>query len=224
MRESSRYRRIWFLGDSLTAGYDASEESLCFRSLAALLLEGVLGEVMSFSANQYGGTVNDGVRQALADLGFMPDVAVIQFGENDRPYSPDFAVAYARLIAQLRREGRRTLVAAFSVWAPSPDTDSLSTNADIRELVEEAGGVFVDIQAAASDPVNRQAGRDVSWLNDSGHTLSDGFHPNDAGHRALAEGLVSALAPKLKAGPTRLSASVRPEASVRTAATGRPAA
>ncbi|MCC6483822.1 MAG: SGNH/GDSL hydrolase family protein [Armatimonadetes bacterium] len=226
MRARFHYRRIWFLGDSLTAGYDASAESACFRTVATASLQAAAllqdaGALVIHSANQYGGKVKDGVRQAIAEASFAADIAVLQFGENDRPYAVAFPEQYARLIAQFQREGRRPLIVAFSIWAPTPDAYSAAVNADIRALVETSGGAFVDIQAAASDPLNREEGRDVTWLGDEQHTLSDSFHPNDRGHAKMATALIDALSPWTAAGPRRLAASGRQSSQTRGAAAER---
>lgn len=213
-RETPLRRRIWFLGDSLTAGYDASSAQNTF---VALFRQAYAGDHPSFvyhSANLYGGRISDGLRQAKAEASFNPDVAVLQFGENDRPWTTGFREAYQGLILELYRAGRHPLVAAFSVWDPSGN-DSAKMDPDIRELVAEAGGVFVDISQAAAEPAHRQAGRDVSWLNDPQHLTSDSFHPNDAGHDRMAEVLLAALKEILKSPVARDTASGRVRVSGR---------
>lgn len=218
MRARAVYGRVWFIGDSLTAGYDAESAQASFPAVAAAALAamrpGSAANVLN--ANQYGGRVADGIRQALADLSFLPDLVVLQLGENDRPWSLAFTAAYAILIEQLHREGRRPLVAACSVWDPNADEDYALMSADIEGLVTAAGGVFVPLTAACEDPANRQAGRDVSWLNDPEHTVSDDFHPNDAGHAAIARALVAALGPRVLEGPGRLPAQGRKTAAERS--------
>lgn len=201
-------RHIWFLGDSLTAGYDASSAQ---NSFVALFRQACVGDGLSLvfhSANLYGGRIGDGLRQAKAEGSFSPDVVVLQFGENDRPWNLSFKDAYQGLVRELFRGGRRPLVAAFSVWDPS-GSDSALMDQDIRELMTEAGGVFVDISKAAAEPANRQAGRDVSWLNDPQHLTSDSFHPNDAGHARMAEALLAALNNILRRPVPRYPASGR---------------
>mgnify|MGYP002682149522 FL=1 len=212
MRARPVYRRVWFIGDSLTAGYDADSGQQSFASHATAALRSVRGGTAAsvLNVNTCGGTVADGTRQAMAELSFLPDIVVLQFGENDGPYGAGFAAGYARLIGQLWREGRRPLVAAFSVWNPHTDADYSRMSADIERLAREAGGVFVSLDQASGDAGNREAGRDVSWLNDAGHTLSDSFHPNSAGHAAMAAALAAALHPFVVAGPPRRTALPRP--------------
>lgn len=213
-RERPLRRRIWFLGDSLTAGYDASSAP---NSFVGLFRQACAGDGLSLvfhSANLYGGRIGDGLRQAKAEGSFAPDVVVLQFGENDRPWTSGFKDAYQGLVRELFRGGRRPLVAAFSVWDPS-GSDSVLMDQDIRELMTEEGGIFVDISGAANDPENRQAGRDVSWLDDPLHLTSDSFHPNDTGHARMAEALLAALKDILRRPIPRYPASGRVRVSGR---------
>jgi len=208
-RRRAGYRRVWFLGDSLTAGYDAGSAAAAFPAAAALALrakqEGC-AEVVH-NANRFGGRVQDGIRAVMADAGFLPDLVVLQFGENDHPWDLAFRARYRRLVSLFLRCGARPLVAAISVWDPSASDSARSMNADIRDLVEVADGVFVHVTDAAA-----QAGRAVDWL--SPERISDGFHPSDSGHAEIAHRLVETLEAEVASGPARRQASARRAARV----------
>ena len=68
-RRRGSYRRVCFLGDSLTAGYDASAAAASFAAIAADAFR-EMGAEATANLNRSGGKVEDGVRQALADLRF----------------------------------------------------------------------------------------------------------------------------------------------------------
>jgi lysophospholipase L1-like esterase len=217
MRDTFHYARVSFFGDSLTAGFDAESLAATYVSQAVTGLRALDAKaaLTYASGNQYGGKVTDGIKQALSDLSHCPDLVVLQFGENDGPYTTTFREQYAALIAAVRRDGQRPLIAAFGVWDPHQDPNFIEMSQDIKQLALAENGVFVDITEASADPANRGAGRNVGWLNSSGHELSDTFHPNDLGHAAMAAALLEAVANHIVHGPARLAAKAREPAAVR---------
>lgn len=213
-RRRAGYRRVWFLGDSLTAGYDAGSAAAAFPAAAAQALrakQAGCAEVVH-NANRFGGRVQDGIRAVMADAGFLPDLVVLQFGENDHPWDLAFRARYRRLVSLFLRCGARPLVAAISVWDPSASDSARSMNADIRDLVEVADGVFVHVTDAAAQARAVQAGRAVDWLSPG--RISDGFHPSDSGHAEIAHRLVETLEAEVASGPARRQASARRAARV----------
>ncbi len=216
-RAKRAYARVWFLGDSLTAGYDADSSGGCFAEVTAAALRAMKGgtAVEVLRVNAYGGKASDGLAQALAGLEFTADLVLLQYGENDRPYAQAFRDTYERLAAQFGRDGRAPLIAALSIWSPTYDADAEAMDEGIRDVVEGAGGVFVSVRPAAAEAANRSAGRDVSWLGDAQHATSDAFHPNSAGHAAIAELLADALRALVRKGPPRAIAADREQADRR---------
>ena len=167
------------MGDSITVGkgvgYDASY-------------------VYLLSVN-WGKTVyNEGVNGALSSDGaywidsllarYNPKYITIFFGANDNGFYPiDWTIGNLRyMIQRAKAYGTKpviaTLTPVFGQWAwMKPSTIEL--NKRIRQLASAEGVTVADLEEA------------LNWNSD--YILSDGLHPNVAGHSKLASAFQRAL-------------------------------
>jgi lysophospholipase L1-like esterase len=187
------------VGDSLTAGAHASKRERAYPALTLQALRlGARGYRTSRVVGLPGGRVAD-----LADLQVAPArrLVAVEVGTNDwlgyvreGPWSPtpldQFASAYRRLLANLVSPG--TALVCLGIWGP-------------RAGRSEAGSLLADYDAVIDRECHRRGGRflaladvhdDASCRGPAGrHTFlgtSDVMHPNDHGHRWLAELVIAA--------------------------------
>jgi lysophospholipase L1-like esterase len=81
----------------------------------------------------------------------------------------------------MKARSPKVAIVCVSVW------QSLGINAAgydrlIREKCKAQGGQFVDVSALFIDPRSRGPVGVKTWAG-----VSDAFHPNDAGHKAIAD-------------------------------------
>jgi lysophospholipase L1-like esterase len=152
-----------------------------------------------------GATVADALREEVPDaVALRADVVTVWLNVNDIHAgvpAPAYERDLLRLVTELRRGGRtRVLLAntppidhlpsilgAFS--PPSPSLADLRAtidayNAAIARVASATGAVLVDLHAVGEAAV--QSGTFDRLV------AADGFHPNDAGHRAVAAAFAQA--------------------------------
>ncbi len=135
-------------------------------------------------------TFDPGVR-LKPELEFKADLVILALGENvPEPATEEaraaFAGGFARLLAALKAGGAPAIFVRSCFW-PHAVKDGI-----MRKAAEDAGATFVDIAPLGSDPKNAaSAERKIDHAGVAGH-------PGDAGMRALADALLSAI--KKKAG------------------------
>lgn len=179
--------RIVFVGDSLTVGLYAATEATAFRSL---LVAGVpcTTSVIASVGGRSGGVDLTIVAAAAGDI------YVIELGTNDAsgyptgvPVRPTVFAGQLRAIAVAAREGDPGCRLVFlTVWQSRRVRRPY--DARIAAVATAYGCHVVDIGAIKDDSANsKPAGVDTQW------GASDGWHPNDAGHAAIASRLGSVV-------------------------------
>lgn len=198
------YPRVLVVGDSISAGWFASSPAASYpqRLFASLRASNPASADWSQVIGLPGKHAEDGVR-VLRALPNVPraDLIVVEFGTNDygnRPVSPgSFARSYATLLNLLTSASPQATVVCVSVWGPSghpnsfgatPETYNAILDSACRALPHSAG-VVVDITSLYARPGARGPRGHASYIA----THTDGFHPNDAGHTAIAQAIVAAL-------------------------------
>ena len=179
--------RIVFVGDSLTVGLYASTQATCFRSL--------LGAAAPCSTTV---TASTGGRSSDVDLGSVAaaagDIYVVELGTNDATgYAGREPVAPSRFAANLRAVARAARSASpycrlvfLTVW--QPPRVRAAYDSSIAAVGAETGRHLVDLGAFKDDPsCSEPAGVATDW------GPSDGWHPNDSGHAAIASRLTSVV-------------------------------
>jgi acyl-CoA thioesterase I len=173
---SATERVIVALGDSLTAGFGvAPEEAWPALIETRLKREGYPYRVVN--AGVSGDTTAGGLRRVDWVLRNRPDVAVVALGANDglRGLGTDAMEANLRgIVERLRAGGARVLVAGMEVPPNYGAAYARAFRGVFPDVARSTGAALMPflLDGVAADP----------RLN-----LSDGIHPNAAGHRAIAE-------------------------------------
>ena len=114
------------------------------------------------------------------------DVVVVDAGRNDlgTPIN-EYGEALQHYLREVKRSwpAAKIVVIAPSFLSAEPDTDYGARISIIRQITESYGGVLIDPVAEGW-----YQGVDLSTLE-----LSDGIHPNQAGHRLIAKKLTELL-------------------------------
>jgi acyl-CoA thioesterase I len=169
-------RVIVALGDSLTAGFGIlPEEAWPALIEARLKREGYPYRVVN--AGVSGDTTAGGLRRVEWVLRNRPDVAVVALGANDglRGLATDaMEVNLLGIVERLRAGGARVLVAGMEVPPNYGVAYARAFRRVFPDVARRTGAALMPflLDGVAADP----------RLN-----LSDGIHPNAAGHRAIAE-------------------------------------
>lgn len=170
--------RVLYIGDSLTNGTAARPNTVSFPYLvtAGLLRHG--DTVTAFNVSK------GGVKTSYwtARPGAIPkdvNVAVVELGTNDAhsvPAPPQFDTDYRALLAAVRSKSPNAKMVCLSVWRPDDPPAAVSYDATIKA---DCPGRYLNIDRFAHAP-------NLSSI--------DGFHPNNAGHRLIADAILNVLA------------------------------
>jgi lysophospholipase L1-like esterase len=176
--------RLLFIGDSLTGGYYASDYWHSFPALVATRLRGQIVR----STIYYGHTAVNVIDEMNLVAPPSVDLAIVELGIDDIGESnlPTFRQDYAELMARLRRANPAVILVCLSLWQ---DQTAQVWDDTVRTLCTQAGGHFADIAPLyANEAYHGPLGR-PTWVGPG-----DWFHPNDAGHAAIAAVVLRALA------------------------------
>jgi lysophospholipase L1-like esterase len=169
------------LGDSITFGYGATSYAKSYVPLlSALWSKTIYNEGMDGGHSSNGAAVVD---QFLSQ--YNPRYITIYYGSNDVGFiDPDRTISNLQyMIESAKDNGTIPVVATLGPflnnWAWRKPY-AIDLNVMIRQLAADEGIACADIEAA------------LNW--NSAYMISDGMHPNDEGHRIIAETFYRALA------------------------------
>lgn len=176
---------VLFFGDSYTAGFGATSDDTAYPARTAAAF-GWVADVAAGPGTGFlngGGTGQDYLeRLALLEVG-TPALVVLQGGLNDAALGPD---------AQTQRAATAEVLAALAQRFPGVPVVLLGP--PLVPVIEEDAVRTVDeamARAAADAGVPYVSPVRAGW--DVAGRLSDGLHPDDAGHALVAERLAGAL-------------------------------
>ncbi len=184
---------VLFVGDSLTCGYYATtpQQSFCALTGARFALHGY--PTTQTLAN-FGGHIAGAAGQMAQISAADASVAVIELGTNDASGYPtwqptpvaEFEADYRSVLEAVRRANPEARLVLLGVWKENADRDVY--DGIIADLATEYGGCFVNLESLSDDPsLSGPAG--TTTYNGT----SDAFHPNDAGHAAIADAVEQAF-------------------------------
>jgi lysophospholipase L1-like esterase len=177
--------RVTYVGDSLDAGLYATERKLGFHPLMVDAWRAD-GPVSDTPLNSLGGTTERALRNS--DLPRGQQLIVVELGTNDvvRTDHRAFRRDYGQLVDRLREASPEAGLLCVGPWRPRDTAERFDVI--IKDICEGNGGVFRSL----SDLYERSDLKGPSGEpTESGQ--SDSFHPNDLGHRAIADRLLGAV-------------------------------
>lgn len=192
------------IGDSYTAGAGASSAATRWSTLAAQRL-GWIEVNMAYGGTGYLHAVPSPTSTTACARDYCPsyaelldevaavgpDVVVVNGGRNeagvvDSAWHAGVAQFFVDLRAALPTAG---IVATSPIWDDDPPPAALDAmRATIRTAVQSVGGSYVDLR----DPL----------LGQPALVAADGVHPNDDGHRAIADAFLGASTVRTRPAPT----------------------
>ncbi|MGD9988020.1 SGNH/GDSL hydrolase family protein [Pseudonocardia sp.] len=182
---SSQQLSLTVVGDSLDAGLYATTPQGGFHGLLVAELR-TLAPVVDRPLSVVGGTSARALGNAQFPAG--QDLYIIELGTNDvaEVDAGTFRDNYRRLLDRVLAASPQAHLLCVGVWRP----EQISKRFDviIKDTCETRGGVFRQLADLFDDAELRgPAGRAVFGGK------SDDFHPNDRGHKAIAERLEQAI-------------------------------
>jgi lysophospholipase L1-like esterase len=202
------FKQIVAIGDSITAGGNASSREKCWVSRLAKLIGEFQDKPPECVNNGIGSNIlceNSpcfpyashpvGEKRMYRDMiEHNPDLALISYGLNDMRGGTDpdvFSNTLACVVEEVKRKTGAVIVLlgvyymnAYKryggTWAYGSDENAEIFNTLIRAAALESGVLFADIAAAQ---------RQTPWLLDK-----DGVHANDLGHAIIANAVFEILA------------------------------
>ncbi len=196
------------LGDAVTAGGDATSPELCWVSrltdainesqLQPLKMynNGIGANVISQRSPAYNPSRGPSAMERYQKhvVGYHPDLVVIAYGVNDARGGmalADFLADEKQIVLDIQKKtGALTVVlnanfmTGFDLWPPY-DRASLATlmgfNSALKRMSEECDVLYADIFESQGM---------AAWMVDP----ENGVHPNNLGHRIIADRVFSVLA------------------------------
>lgn len=170
--------KVLYVGDSLTGGSFASNESMSFRLL--------MQRHLAVDVSELWPTLGPGSLGLASRVESVPpgaDLVIVELGTNDAGQGvvPGvFDRQYNALLQKIRRGSPAAALLCAGAW-----TDNARPYDEIIEhSCEQAGGRFVSLARIYSMPGTRgPEGKRTEF------GISDNFHPNDLGHREIANAL-----------------------------------
>jgi acyl-CoA thioesterase I len=179
--------RVEFLGDSLTWGLAATTEA---QSYASLVTEGV-GGVRVGTGLEFGITAEVGaqmLRQAPAPSGI--DIFVIEWGTDDREPPDAFQADYHFIVQTLLAANPGARVVCLRPWQDPTNGFQPEYWQAIQAECGAWPAMTADLAGLYMDFALHGPGG-----GDTYHGPRDWFHPNDAGHAAIAQLILRVLSP-----------------------------
>jgi lysophospholipase L1-like esterase len=172
-----------YIGDSLTVGWNASSESSTYRALidSRIVQDGPIADTQTSTK---GATLAEVAAQVKAPAN-PGGLLVIELGTNDVNKTPaaTFAKQYRTLLDQ--QQAKRSVLVCVGTWQTGT---TAGIDQAIEPLCREYGGTFVKIGDLRKYPANVAQNGQPAYPE-----TADGAHPNDQGHKQMAQRILAAL-------------------------------
>ncbi len=185
--------QLVFVGDSLTEGLFATQHSLDYVSQIAAMtgysvnVQAQYGVTAVFTAQKMAGetgpVVPTGSARVVIELGTNDVQAILNGTETDA----DFASAYRQILSLVHHSAIRAQIVCLEPW--QDDSDELGPAAWIDNFI---AGNCPGKSMRLGDLFQQSGLRGPAGTN-TWDGPSDDFHPNNAGHLAIAQRLVALL-------------------------------
>jgi len=175
-RTAGQPLRVLLVGDSLTNGLYATAQGngFAFQLAARLAKSGPVERQQAAVSGASAGHV-----AAVTDVPEHLDFALVELGTNDAGRTPidQFTQQYGALLDRIRAKSPSAALVCLGTWGDAADYD-----ARVQGACESHGGRFITLRDLYAKPSLRGPAGQQRF----GGT-SDDFHPNDAGHTAIAD-------------------------------------
>ena len=191
-------KKIMFVGDSISVGVGATSKEKRYTTLAVKMLNDAAGRKAYEEINIAisGSTMTTHLWPSKHASGFpyrlpqviaaKPDIVVVQHAVNDNAIGcslGEFGYSYRTFIKEVKAKLPKALIVCMT-GCPSQKRSAASDrmmdqiNAIIQEIAARENTLLVQINQA---------------FNFRPELFKDNYHPNDAGHKVMAETLVKTL-------------------------------
>lgn len=175
-------RTVLIIGDSLTGGYFATDQAHDYASIISHDLN--LRPIATHGV--YGSTAPDAVSGLQSQPAPSAELVIVELGTNDwKEGLTAFEPAYQQVLALLRQTSPTAPLLCLGVWQ---DASKAAFDPIIQQACEAQGGTFRPLRPLFDTDAYRGPVGQTTWLG-----ASDGWHPNDAGHAAIASLVESVL-------------------------------
>lgn len=173
---------VAYVGDSLTAGWNASTQANGFRALVSAGLS-VSGTLSADSATAIAGATTGEVEATIGGR-VKADLVIVALGTNDVGHKTplaEFQTDYAAVLGTVQTDQ----LICVGVWRTD---DRAAYDAVIRQLCDGADGTFVEIGDLREVPTMVGIPGQPAYPK-----TADGRHPSDAGHQNIAARILDAV-------------------------------
>lgn len=182
------FDRVLFAGDSISVGRDARLLPESFRAITSRRLKASGTESITTIAKS-GAKLN-----YIAQSKSLPkdlDLAIIEMGTNDaggKTPTETFRQEYQNYLKRIRALSPTVDLVCLGVWYRPETQIAQDLDAAIKQTCEANNGTYVPLSDLYSNAKNRGPRGVDTWKG-----KSDLFHPNTAGHLAIADRLLREL-------------------------------
>jgi len=180
-RGSDGVATVLVSGDSLAGAFFASAPE---RGFVGLVSEAIAPATVTEAAQAHQTLTTVA---AITDVPADVDLAIVELGTNDvgeQTPLADFDAQYGALLDRIRSSSPGAAIVCLGTWT--------GWGGDYDALIERAcvghGGRYVALGGLFRDAANRGPEGRETFLG-----AGDDFHPNDAGHRAIADAILAVL-------------------------------
>lgn len=189
-RPAGRPLTVAVLGDSLSTGFFAKRQS---DGWSAITVAGLKAKQVPVSNSRKPGELT--IVSQFFDHVPKADVVIVELGTNDYNSSkkPEFTANYETLLSEVRSVSPAAALVCLGPWQGAGRSNKFGTpattyNRVVRDSCQAQRGRYVPLSPIFDVAQNRGPKGAPTYAGPN-----DGFHPNDAGHRAIADALLAAL-------------------------------
>lgn len=179
----AHFATVAYFGDSLTGGYFATTQA---RDYASQVTAATGAREVAFM-----GTYGHSAANAYATMQGTPpppaQLDIVELGTNDTEDTSTFSRDYQGILTILRTVNPHARILCLGPWQDAEPLRIADNNA-ARADCAAAGGTFINLMPLFATASNRGPVGRATW-----HGPADGFHPNDAGHAAIARAVLAML-------------------------------
>lgn len=164
-------------------------------------------DTITFNSFTRGGISLINLSETVLDQATSADTFIMGLGYNDfcfnhvRVNNGEFAAQIDKLIELCNAKGTQVIVNDYAwenpvvsdSWTESQRTAHAIVKSELKRFATETGGIYIDQQGIYGDAI-------LATLNDgseiganSSKTTGDNVHPNNEGHKMIAQNVVAAL-------------------------------